>query len=305
MGRVALIIIYNYRYDANIEKLEWLYQGKFSHIYHLIPFYDGPRKNVISVYDHSFCFQGYVAQGLKGFFQKEYNHYFFVADDMVLNPSITEGNYEEHLHLDAETSFLPEFITLHDLTHPWPHVRKAFEYRTSQPGVNGEKELPDPEVALQRFRQFGLDIQPMTFEQVYGRPILSQTGEGFITFLRWIRKRLKFGSRLSLSYPLVGSYSDIFVVSANAIQAFCRYCGIFSATRLFVELAVPTALVLSAKKIVTEKSLELKGRALWTAKQREILSPYGNQIQRLIADFPPGILYLHPIKTSKWSIECP
>ena len=78
MSDVALIIIYNHRYDKNISVLEKLYNSRFSDIYHLVPFYDGNKTNVIPVYENSFYFQNYVAQGLKSYFNEKYKHYFFI-----------------------------------------------------------------------------------------------------------------------------------------------------------------------------------------------------------------------------------
>ena len=59
-------------------------------------------------------------------------------------------------------------------------------------------------------------------------------------------------SKYKLEYPLVGSYSDFFITTADIMPKFCQYCGAFAATNLFVEIAIPTALVLAAPKIKTE-----------------------------------------------------
>jgi hypothetical protein len=59
-------------------------------------------------------------------------------------------------------------------------------------------------------------------------------------------------------------------------------------------------LVLSAEKIVTEKEALLKGRALWTKEDYTILDNYSFDIRNLLNNFPSGLLYLHPIKLSKW-----
>lgn len=40
---VALIVVYNHRYDRNIEVVERIYAGRFSNIFHLVPFYDGTK----------------------------------------------------------------------------------------------------------------------------------------------------------------------------------------------------------------------------------------------------------------------
>ena len=61
--RIALVVIYNHRFDGNISIVEDLYRERFSNIFHLVPFYDGDRPDVIPVYENSFQFQGYIAQG--------------------------------------------------------------------------------------------------------------------------------------------------------------------------------------------------------------------------------------------------
>lgn len=85
-SRVALVLIYNHQYNENIEKLEAIYGPRFDQIYHLVPFYEGDRPNVIPVYEKSHYFQGYIAQAFSSFFSAHYDHYLFVADDLLLNP---------------------------------------------------------------------------------------------------------------------------------------------------------------------------------------------------------------------------
>lgn len=104
-SKVCLLIIYNHRYDANIEKLERIYQSRFSDICHIVPFYDGTKKNVIPVYECSFRFEGYVAQALK-YINNSYEHYFSVADDAILNPAINEKNYREWFDLTDRSAFI-------------------------------------------------------------------------------------------------------------------------------------------------------------------------------------------------------
>lgn len=60
--KIALLVLYNHRYDKNIPRIEKLYEGKFSHIFHLMPFYDGDHPNVFPVYESSYYFQSYIAQ---------------------------------------------------------------------------------------------------------------------------------------------------------------------------------------------------------------------------------------------------
>lgn len=101
-------------------------------------------------------------------------------------------------------------------------------------------------------------------------------------------------------YPLVGAYSDIFLVTADCMQDFCTYCGAFAATNLFVEIAIPTALVLSSNHIKYNKDVKLAGGAMWSDADMEFLKAYNNKLDELIKNYPSDKFYLHPIKLSKW-----
>ena len=304
MGKVALIIIYNHQYNKNIEVLEDIYGERFSDIYHLVPFYTGEKRNVIPVYENSYYFQGYIAQGYKSFYNSDFDHYLFVADDLILNPIINERNYLEHLKLSDKTCFLPGFIILHEREKWWQRVGEAFRYRMKIPGVEAENQLPDYETALRLFNRFGLEIRPLKFNQIWGNSVsfyyslVQIVTRHRIDVVRFINSLMR--NQFALSYPMVGSYSDICVVSAENIKLFCHYCGVFAATNLFVEVALPTSMVLSASEIITEENLELKGKALWTKEDYKLLNNYNNNLERLLAEFPQEYLYLHPIKLSKW-----
>lgn len=306
MSEVVLIIIYNHQFIKNIEVLEQIYKDRFSNIFHLVPFYTGEKKNVIPVYECSFYFQGYVSQGLKSYFKEEYKHYFFVADDLILNPIINERTYGQYLKLNANTCFIPQIIPLHEVKNLWPRVRDAFQWNINFPGVEVKNQLPDYTTALQLFAKFGLEINPLNYIQIYkGQefPRWFNIKKIFHYFL-WKRRQFKNRNKeFHLSYPFVGSYSDIFVISSKTIKQFSHYCGVFAATRLFVEVAAPTSLVLSAEEIVTENDLKLQGQALWTKEQYKILDKYEGNLESLLNDFPEKLLYLHPIKLSKWKTE--
>jgi hypothetical protein len=305
MSKVALIIIYNHQYNKNINILENLYGERFSDIYHIVPFYNGEKNNVIPVYENSFYFSGYVSQGFKGFFRKEYVHYFFIADDLILNPSINESNYDEYLKLGSHTCFLPEFLVLHERERWWPRIGEAYYWSIDIPGIEAKEQLPCYESALAAFNAFGLEIKPLRFQQVWRPPFTGLRKDKFYPIRYFINRFSK--KKYHLSYPIIGSYSDIFVVSSDAIKQFCHFCGVFAATRLHVEVALPTSLVLSAEKIVTEKDLTLQGKALWAfekadAREIETYRSKGS-LKQLLEDFPPSYLYLHPIKLSQWSCE--
>ncbi|MEO9145222.1 MAG: hypothetical protein ABI237_06650 [Ginsengibacter sp.] len=307
MNKVALIIIYNHQYNSNIEIVEKIYNNRFTHIHHLVPFYKGDKSNVIPVYESSYYFQGYIVQGLKSFYKEEYSHYFFIADDMILNPAINENNYREHLQLSDHSCFISRLSAIDEAQRFWSMNLHAIMYNSKSPGVEAETQLPTYSEAQDALKKFNVINKPLSFEHIWQKP--QTRGE----WLNKIKKDKKFiaryfknkvtGKGYDLSYPLVRSYSDIFIISSDAIKQFCHYAGVFAATRLFVELAIPTALVFSAKEIKTEKDIQLKGMALWTKEDISLLDEYDFNLKKLLDNFPKDKLYIHPVKLSKWVTE--
>ena len=287
MSKVALVIIYNHQYNANIALLETLYGERFSHIYHLVPFYEGDQANVIPVYESSYYFQGYVAQGFKSYFSNEYTHYLFIGDDLILNPSIHENNYKDCFGLKYNSCFVPELLDFHQRSNFWHRCVDAVKWKLSTPGLEILNQLPSHEEALRAFAKFGLDPKPLQFHHVSEREPTAEE-----------RKY-----RFRLPYPLMACYSDIFVVSADAIRKFAHLSGVFAASKLFVEVAIPTAMVLCADDISTEKSTSRQGRSLWTTEDHGILSKYDKSLKKLLSEFPEAYLYLHPVKLSKWAFD--
>ena len=304
MSEVALIIIYNHQFNKNIEILENIYSGRFSNIYHLMPFFTGVKRNVIPVYGNSYYFQGYIAQGFKIFFKKEFKYYFFIADDLFLNPSINEKNYTEYFKLNNHNSFLPGLITIHEVNKYWNRVKEAYRYSQYVAGVEIKNLLPSYDESVEMFKNHGLKLGGLKYEQIHKRYKPSDI-YSLKALLNWLLnkfKRIANRNKLyNLQYPLVGAYSDITIVDSATIKLFSHYCGLFASTNLFVELGLPSALVLSSTAIITEKDLNFQGKALWTKQDFELLNRFDNKLNRLIENFPKETLYIHPIKLSNWN----
>lgn len=296
-SKVALIVIYNHRYDNNIEIVEKIYEKKFDNIYHLVPFYDGVKKNVIPVYENSYYFQGYVAQGFKSYFNDEYTHYFFIADDMILNPAINQNNYLDSFLLTEDMSFVPWLKAL-PAKGFWSHNLDALLYKTNVPGLEIKKYLPSYREALNIINSKEIYTGSFSFKNVYGKYSFKAVAKFLIYSIL-----NKVSLRKGLKYPMVYSYSDIFIISSKTIDKFVKYCGIFAASNLFVELAIPTALILSSSLIRTEDELSFSGKALWNEQDYKILNPFNEDLISLLNNFPVNHIYLHPIKLSKWKTK--
>lgn len=286
--KTALLVVYNHRFDKNITRINELYANRFSHIYHIMPFYDGEEPNVIPVFDSSYCFSGYIAQAYTHLRSYGFTHFFIVADDMILNPRIDEYSIWDQLGIDYGDSYIDEIVCFqHGGKRWWRRIIDALDYTPKQLGVELKGILPSKEEAQQRF-----DVHKMPYTTIPRKELLRNPRKK--DFLKMLMRSC------DLKYPLVRAYSDILLIPADIMPKFANYCGAFAATRLFVEMAIPTALLLATDYIKLNKDVKLEAGAMWTEEDLKILEPYEGLLQTLLSDFPAHKLYLHPIKLSQW-----
>lgn len=305
MTKACLIIVFNHRYDKNIPVLEKMYTKRFSNIFFLVPFYNGSHPNVIPVYESSNYFQSFFAQGYPRFFKEEFTHYIFTGDDCILNPDIDESNVLDKTGVPAGADFIPGIFSFQNIQEAWWHTHKGIDFFKNRKGAEIQNELPSREEAVRRFNRHGLEVTPISKSNIFGtkKPKGAQPLRYWLFkqyhWLGW--KRFKKNGKIELPYPVAGSYSDVLIVTKDSIYDFCRYCGIMAAAGLFVEIAIPTALLLSSRSIVQEKDSLLKGKALWSPLEIEAVEKeYHKSLSSLLAGFPAGQLFYHPIKLSKW-----
>lgn len=319
MENVTLLILFNHKYERNLNKLRQMYSPRFKNIYFIMPFYKGDEADVISVYENSYYFQGYLAQALKIVKQKGFQHYIVIGDDLILNPDINETNYKSYFRLDADTGFIPAIFALHNKDRPllrrtqlWHWNYHAINFNASKPGLEVETELPLYEDALALIREHGIDFTPYLDKNqvVSTKPYLNKIGKQSLktkvaSVINWaaVSTKLSLKKNRRLKYPMVGSYSDIVIIPNCGIDSFAHYCGVFAALELFVEIAIPTALLLSLKKVRQEKDLEYQGKTLWEKREFYTMeAKYQGDINQLFGNFPENTLYIHPIKLSKWKV---
>lgn len=295
---ICLIIVFNHKYLDNIDKLKYYYKDKFSNIYFLMPFYRGDEENVISVYESSYRFQGYFMQGYKTFFEEKNTHYVFIGDDLLLNPAINEKNIAEWFKIKFGDGYIHSLRKLKDMSQ-WYYerfVRADRAFRNS--GVNYGSEIPTIKEAEQRALRFGLDDFCISHVKKYRKSsnIYKRIGESLLNHL----------VKLHISYPLLAGYSDIVIVPQECIYDFCHISGIFAAMNMFVEIAVPTALMLTCRNIVTAEDLSVIADEMWHPEIyadliHSVCIKTEYKMQALFDVFPMEYAYLHPIKLSKWT----
>ena len=318
MTKIALLIIYNHRYDKNIERLEGIYSKSFSHIYHIMPFYDGNISNVIPVYASSYHFQSYIAQAYQHLKDNGFTHYFIIADDMIINPTINENNLFDKTGIDQAQSYIYDIREIYDC-YVVQHVNNMRKYRVKVKGVEVEKILPSKKDAEELFHKHKLRTGNLTIGYLFmlaRYAFMAKTLRKFIPILFDI-----LFHRVKIQYPLLWGYSDILLLPANIMNRFVSYCGAFAATGLFVEYAIPTSLIFAADDIITDKDIKMHGvtqiypKKYLNAKihsyafeayrplcweEEKLIKNYNYNLCHLLANFPEDIFFIHPLKLSKW-----
>ncbi len=314
------MIIYNHKYPQNVPIINHIYGDRFSHIYHLMPFYQRPggergdkkeEQNIIPVYDNSFYFQGYVAQGFRHYYQEDAPHYIFIADDLMLNPLINENNYADYFNLSENSGFVETLYPLNKLFDPeakdWGSSLLGYEFNIGVPGLEEMRELPSAVDANKKFQELGLsapNFNPKADGIIPGIKLSSLHTSSRKSLKYLAVKIVKIRNKIKPykpSYPLARGSSDIFIVPGLTIHKFCCYCGIFAAANLFVEIAIPTIMALVSDEIILEKDIANKvGLNHNPSEVARILAQHGNDPEKLFNNWQSEHLYIHPIKPSSW-----
>ena len=292
-SNVCLVIIFNHKFEKNIEKLRRIYGERFSNIYFLMPFYQGYDKNVIPVYECSYTFQGYVAQGLSKYYNETYDHYIFIGDDLVLNPELNENNIVDAFNLKQNTCFIESSEPVNKCTY-WPYSRIQQVMRAfKEKGTTYQSEIPAKEEAFKIVQEKGYDDFSMKQFRCSDRSVKVQ--------IKSTLKKLFY--HYDLPYPIFAGYSDFFIISKENIKEFSHICGVFAAMGLWVEMAVPTALRLIDTEVITNKDIEMEALCMWapTPMQKYVEENGDYRIDTMNKIWPKNIAYIHPLKLSKWN----
>jgi len=304
--KIALVIIFNHRFDKNIEKLKKIYENRFSIIRFLVPFYDGEDDRVIPVCESSNCFQGYLMQAYDKLVSLEADYYCFIGDDLLLHPDINEGTIIKDFELTNKEVCISEIGMFNNKNvFCWGHAKKSsIPFFNSY--VSWKESICSYENALVKFKTFFNEeyLQNYTKDFFGKAPKMSKYIEHQIQIKKFV---LQNGGTLKIPYPLAYGYSDLLIISRNKLYPIARICGIFAAMGLFVEIALPTAIVLTTERnktsIINKDIHGYKFKALWNKEEKgEIEKSHNNNLSVLYKNWPQNCLFIHPIKLSRWEI---
>lgn len=296
-SKVCLVVIFNHRFEKNIDKLKTIYSHRFTNIKYLMPFWGDETESVIKVYESSYFFQNHVHQAFIGK-DFSFSHYIFIGDDLILNPDLNETNILTNLGVNENEGYIKELKPLNKIHHLWLdklNVVSAFD----NPGFDIVAQLPDINIQNKKFKQYGIFGAQQSFTN-----LLDLTARYSILQLLLYKNILKTVWRLFRGYetpmPIVSGYSDFFVIPNNAMPQFVHLSGIYGAMNLWVEAAIPTAMLLSCDKVITEKERSnWYGTEIWGKKKKEDFESNLSDLASLNQQFSTNEIYIHPIKLSK------
>lgn len=216
---------------------------------------------------------------------------------------INQENLFEFFDIDEDSSFCPASQPLGDIKG-WNYEHRIYDgvrAFSSHAGTEYQNEIMKSDEAFEKVYASGYTVSSFTLKasQLLKRRYSCMSKKGIMRFMIMHPKHFfDLLKKMRLPYPIFGGYSDIFFVHKKDMKELARYFGIFAAMRLFVELAVPTAM-----KISCENLQEIKGRAkvVWSTDEvQQIERNYDKNIEKLFLNWPKECNYMHPIKLSKW-----
>jgi hypothetical protein len=283
---LALVLLYNHNYEKNIPRLENLYASRFSVILHLMPFYTGTQKNVISVYENSYRFHGYITQARQALLHTGCDTFVVAADDLLIHPDLCEKTLLNALDIPPDSCYLPLRPLVPDLFHHlfyWGPAKHGLKFFHNARGSEGIRFLPDREEALALISRHLPHYSPVAPASYFFRNVPPD---------RDLPQQLP--------YPLCSAYPDFCILRRPMLPLFAHYCGIFSSLNLFVGIALATALAFSTEKIATLFGNGYTGMTNWRGARQEFRLLYDARLDKLLQEFPHTAAFVHPVKLSEW-----
>ena len=185
---ICLIILFNHKYVQNVKILDKIYSNRFSSIYYVMPFYNGElngvdgvdESHIITVYESSYCFQGYIAQAYEKIKNEDCTHYLIIADDLLLNPRLNERNLIQELELKNNESYIQEVCSF------WRagglSAERVFTtlYAFINHYVNYQQEIPSYDKAAKLLQKHGYEITTSLSDEFWMRQFQSGDNRGWL-----------------------------------------------------------------------------------------------------------------------------
>lgn len=321
--RVALIVVFNHRYDGNLPLLRKWYKERFTDVLFLVPFADElaqTEPDVISVHSGSFTFQGHLAEAKQRLSTLNCDAFLVIGDDLVLHPELHQGNLHSRMSLRPEAAYIKCLANLYDAPIIWSTTanRTTFSAFASN-DLEWRRYLPSREEAFAKFSKYGFEFAPLglrNFRNLHGKFTIHELRMlvGLFFIISPVRNFFRPKCN-AVPYPLLYGYSDFFIVPGSDWDRFLSLCQVTAAMKVFVEVAIPTCLALACSHVETEipygenhhspnRRSEMPMRGVefqWEGSAREDFEEQHKfSLKSLFESWPEDVLYYHPVKLSKW-----
>ncbi|MBR5894129.1 MAG: hypothetical protein IKZ13_01135 [Akkermansia sp.] len=321
MRKIGLIVLFNHNYEQNIPIIKELYKERFEQLKILMPFYYGDDPDVIGVYGNSFLFHTYIAQARTQLMQMDCDDFLIIGDDLLLNPSLNSHNIHEKLSIPLGAFYIDAVENVSRCLYNRP-LLEASKFSPHMAGLDktANRYVPDFDTAYKCLYDKNL-IGATTLS--CWRPFFPQFKKGFFKNISdnygilkariWhLLQMCKYKLRpVKMPYPYVFGYSDIVLIPRERMVDWCRYLEVFATWNMFVEMAIPTAmLLLPNAELCFAKQSSYKTGNVWYPQDPAHFSRISSLIDNLIGkcespgdlldNYPAEYLYLHPVKLSKF-----
>ena len=308
--KVCLVVIFNHRFDRNLPLLRKIYGARFSAIRFLMPFYDGADVDVIPVYESSHQFCGYLIQAYERLKDIPCTHFLFIGDDLIINPDFDETNFVARTNMHGKKFLTTEIVPLNSTDKFRWYWSACSSKPFYNPVTSWRGSLYSYDEALAKFNEFFGAKYPETYgADFFGDPnlpggnILGQwnNAEEFSSMVNLFKMLNE--NTFKIPYPMAMGYSDIFCVERGSLFEFSRLCGIFSAMKVFVEIAIPTAAVFTYKRDDVTFFPANSIQVFWGTDRVAFENRFGKDFNRLYNEWDAQIAYVHPVKLSIWKMD--
>lgn len=314
---VCLCIVFNHPFTENIPVLREVYRGRFRHVRFLVPLERSDDPDVLTVYRGSFSHNAYCVDVLPSLREIDCSHYFFLHDDVLLNPGVSERNLLQVLGVKGPAEgYLPLVRAPERDVGMWGHwagpLWRLLLPRNFLSGTGVDSlstvlaQLPSREEAARRMSRFGapdvttVRLSPESLSHEGGLKNFAYFGhrdpdknERFLrAYLEMLFDTETGEGALTIPYPFVytGPSSDICLVPKSRLEAYAHISGVLAAAGLFVEVACPTALALACETVRCDLDAPLN--FTWSVRW----VGFGDTLAAMEAD--PSLFAAHPLKLS-------
>lgn len=320
--KTALIVLFNHNYEKNIDIIKKIYNKRFSQLKIIMPFYYGNDADVIGVYGNSFIFHTYITQAKKALMELECDDFLIIGDDLLLHPDITEENIHEKMNIPDGAFYIDKVENVSTCQFQRP-LLEASRFSTRYPGLDksANRYVPTYDEAYSILSKKGLISQTSLsvwkpFYPLFEPFNLKNVQKNYKIFkarvwhfLKVIQFRLK---PVKMPYPFVFGYSDILLIPREKMTDWTRYLEVFATWNMFVEMAIPTAMLLLPEATISyAANHSFKTGNVWYPQDPKHFKKISTLIDNLVRSsdtiedfarhYPKEYLYLHPVKLSRYA----